>query len=569
MSLRIWLPLNGNINNQGLSNAVITALSTPTYSNNGKIGQCAYGAYKINYKQTNNEISVAFWICLTGSSQWADIFSFGTGLNRIENISASGSTSCMQHWYSTSDSAFITGQDLFTLTVGKWTHVIMTADGQNVKFYIDGQLVKTTAQTSTVSTGLFNRDYFYIGCRDGDASYPYLANLNDFRLYDHCLSQKEVKELAKGLVLHYRLAGPGQENLVTSLSAGGQTSVDGTYAVHTSRTNADTYFYANLSSSLNPGDKVTVSCDVSGFASNDYQWNFPFWSKGSGLEFWLKNGHCSKTFTVPSGVSASNRIIFDDIGVINGFTRGDSIIYIKNFKIERGGVQTPWCPNPADLLYSTLGYNNNIEYDCSGYCRNGTKSGTITWDVDSPRYTTSYKFNGSSCIKNNQFYFDSPIWTVSLWYKYNTAPTAYEGFICLSKSDGSDSNKKFAIMPNSNYIWFKAENSSATISSLKVGEWCHLAIVSNGTSATIYENGVQRATTTISSSITGAYDLVVGARASSAGAATTSVYNKGNISDVRIYTTALSADDIAELYHSAVIVDSTGKNYAYEYFEAN
>ena len=43
----------------------------------------------------------------------------------------------------------------------------------------------------------------------------------------------------------------------------------------------------------------------------------------------------------------------------------------------------------------------------------------------------------------------------------------------------------------------------------------------------------------------------------------------GNLSDFRIYATALSADDIAELYHSAVIVDNTGKSYAYEYFEAN
>ena len=41
----------------------------------------------------------------------------------------------------------------------------------------------------------------------------------------------------------------------------------------------------------------------------------------------------------------------------------------------------------------------------------------------------------------------------------------------------------------------------------------------------------------------------------------------GKASDLRIYATALSDADIAELYHSAVIVDNTGKTYAYEYFE--
>jgi hypothetical protein len=33
------------------------------------------------------------------------------------------------------------------------------------------------------------------------------ADLNDFRVYDHCLSPLEVHEIAHGLVLHYKLDG--------------------------------------------------------------------------------------------------------------------------------------------------------------------------------------------------------------------------------------------------------------------------------------------------------------------------------------------------------------------------
>ena len=37
--------------------------------------------------------------------------------------------------------------------------------------------------------------------------------------------------------------------------------------------------------------------------------------------------------------------------------------------------------------------------------------------------------------------------------------------------------------------------------------------------------------------------------------------------DFRIYATALSAEDIAELYHTAAIVDNQNNMYTYEYVE--
>ena len=51
----------------------------------------------------------------------------------------------------------------------------------------------------------------YIGKRGGDTGY-YSGKLNDVRIYDHCLSDKEVEEISKGLVLHYKLDGNGKGN---------------------------------------------------------------------------------------------------------------------------------------------------------------------------------------------------------------------------------------------------------------------------------------------------------------------------------------------------------------------
>lgn len=38
--------------------------------------------------------------------------------------------------------------------------------------------------------------------------------MNDFRIYDTALSPREIKEIAKGLVLHYPLSGFGGNNLI-------------------------------------------------------------------------------------------------------------------------------------------------------------------------------------------------------------------------------------------------------------------------------------------------------------------------------------------------------------------
>jgi len=39
MALQVWLPLNGNIKNQGLSNITVTN-NGATVNDNGKIGKC-------------------------------------------------------------------------------------------------------------------------------------------------------------------------------------------------------------------------------------------------------------------------------------------------------------------------------------------------------------------------------------------------------------------------------------------------------------------------------------------------------------------------------------------------
>ena len=40
MALKIWLPLNGNLENKGISDGTVAFVGSPTVNNTGKIGKC-------------------------------------------------------------------------------------------------------------------------------------------------------------------------------------------------------------------------------------------------------------------------------------------------------------------------------------------------------------------------------------------------------------------------------------------------------------------------------------------------------------------------------------------------
>lgn len=86
--------------------------------------------------------------------------------------------------------------------------------------YQDGVLVNS--QTFTTITDAVSRNMFlnYKAVYGGNAlPYNIPFYVNDIRIYDHCLSKREVKEISQGLILHYKLDDSNIEssqNLVTT-----------------------------------------------------------------------------------------------------------------------------------------------------------------------------------------------------------------------------------------------------------------------------------------------------------------------------------------------------------------
>ena len=204
MSLRVWLPLNGDLHNQGISNHTIALTNGNTWTSPGKIGNNALTLTKLQLIVPSTscmsgakEISYAYWIKVNTawSNDWLD------GIRWIETDGSATSTA-RQEFYTncTLIGTWYKGGAIYgkAFTPGVWTHLAGTFNYNTgeAKFYINGVL---SGSTTNINTAYYCRGDFCIGDNGVDICE------NDVRIYDHCLSAAEVREIAQGLVLHYKL----------------------------------------------------------------------------------------------------------------------------------------------------------------------------------------------------------------------------------------------------------------------------------------------------------------------------------------------------------------------------
>lgn len=595
MSLQVWLPLNGNTKNQGL-NDVQPSIGSNAIDSNGKIGSCIKVTSTIDtllpssdWDYASGNVSFGCWAYISKSELQSLVSNAtftstntsmggtllgrnsygGLGLRwKTNNIYSSETlSSVLIYTRIRNTNSNINNTSSYTIPFDTWTHIMTVCDRTNSKLslYINGELFSSVNLTVT---GSFSTGNFLICQNSWDSGNGVSSSgcwkLNDVRIYDHCLSSLEIKQISQGLVCHYKLSGIGGENIVNTSSpliSGGNTSVSNNTVTLKYKTGGslDTYFYLNITENLISGNTYTISCDASGLASGE-SCSFGMISQGSGKNFIInKNGRNSAILVPTSDVS--DKFIFDDV------LKGTSDIVLSNFKIEIGDKVTSWCPNKADTLYSTLGYSDNIEYDTSGYENNGTKTGTIKWSGDTSRYSGSYIPTTTST------YITTPLitsgysnsYTFSYWTKIsnmsgrmvwgfgngnrlNVYPTS-AGF-CWNTGDGGSN----PFQNNGTNIDFTPYN----------GAWHHYAITGDGTTTTLYIDGEKKGTAKTYKAITGTQLYISGWDTG-----TSYKWTNGNISDFRIYATCLSESDIKQLYCVPASINKTGILSAYEFVEVD
>lgn len=596
MSLVVWLPFNNSTNNQGTSTCNLGS-GSPSYSTGKVTRYCLNSGGWVNYNSSNLVIpmtttgtfSMGAWIKNkdTSVSTNAWVFVIGEGDNVCKGLwNGTGYTTNL-HWaYSSSGqniSTSINTQD------GNWHHIFFVNDKPNgtCTLWVDGQkqgsitLNSNGLNACTKELVKVNSTYYAI---------------NDFRIYNHCLSTKEIKELARGLALHYKFNFEDLYVPVEYIQSSGTQYID-TGVVPSTTLRGQVVLKPNTSY-ISEYSILGSTWSASGYFLMFYQSKIRFHSRNYVYDT-TNNATSSKTTIdfyshnlttnclIVDGVAAPNTANYGDTAdsantihifdTLNSDKRGRFTLYSCKFydndKLIRNFIP---CIRKCDSKPGLFDLVNNVFYtnsgsgeftypsttitntiiDNSGYGLNGTPSNITTTTTNIG--TSAILFNGSSSKVDYNYLPLTSNMTYVLWMKFNSTASAHiidnratsgetgyqpmyggttYGLQCYSSNGGS-------------YTW-----SSATCG-FTTGVWYHLAVVITPSNATLYINGVSKGTQsgTFGSEI-GARLMRLGARCSNAN------WFNGQMSELRVYNTALSADDIKTLYNTRESVDNTGNDY--------
>ena len=590
MALLAWYPFNGNATNNGCGEADLTVTTTPSYTNSGKLGKAlSTGGFKWSAEQTekilnNKAITIAFWIyphtnansgilfgnddqTLKGGRQYS-VFLYPTvnDLHLSWQNSASGST-------------IIGNVTSGVFPSNKWTHCCITYEKQNVNIYINGVLNKQ------YKTSAYNAESFHYETQViSNASNRYI---NDFRIYNNCLSAKEIKEISKCLIVHYPLNQfEKNANILTnsdfsSSAQSGKAYRDEskffkglpTFKIDVNGATSNTYTgYAANVKNVKPGDTITASAwvytDNVNSIDGSCEWRVYQTHTDDSANNWsgfydrskLINGKwsfVSKTYILDKNMATA---VFNFNVVKNG------TYWIGCPKVEYGTSATPWCPS----IDSSINWFDGIEYDTSGYSNNALNVGTTKTLTGSPRNNLFTKIissnpsdgnaNGASYIKGemkNTIITDCI--TLSWWSNMESWAYQDSGLLSLSNNSSQPNDYQDSAMNQFDSV-FKFYNDNGSYCDIPAeglvenNKWHHYALVYNGNNVISYRDAKQINSKNLTSKLKPFKYIYIGL--STAGGAWRKT--SGNWSDFRMYNSALNKQEIEELYNIPVSITKNG-----------
>ena len=603
MALKVWLPLDGDLRNLGCSDVTVTN-NGATVDNSGKIGKCyntTNGPIVISNLPNPSSISISFWMKRTSNTNTRQfMFTAWNGVTCELTTDGTITWAVYRNNYPTITASAIS-------TSSGWVHYCGTfspIDG--LKLYINGELKSSNSNTTAISWSTTSGQ---IGKFGSYASASML--MNDFRIYDHCLSAAEVHEIAQGLVLHYKLDDTYMETptfLDCIINDTAYNSSISKYGYNTTSNLAKTQglFYGKQCtkiSTITEGQSAQPYCYFSNLFTSDGT-NAPEY-KALSFDYYTT---CPTTtwlniYKLGSGTGTATWKTISSAGTRTGtYTNSSSSILVtpnewNHIEVIFHGTTTAnaewgYCVNGPThtsnanyyFLFANIqleqndhvtGYgenlHNNIIQDSSGYGHNGTITGNISTSTNSSRYSHSiYLPSGNTdYITTNDVIgnFSTGI-TMNIWFKSNcnTPGNNYHEIFNIATAV---QDFEFAIHKSGYFRGGMVINGTRYVdntnnTNITDGTWHMITMTYDGTTLRRYVDGIDKKDTTISGTLTStSCKFLLGHYGTN-----TSYYAKeAYLSDARIYVTPLLDTDIKLLYNVGMKIDNLGEVHSFEFDE--
>lgn len=613
MSLILWMPLSGDFENQGIINMQPISMTNIEWITGKLCSKCLYikrtpsNTITVPELIGKEEFSISIWWKLNESdmssasnyTRFFSVFMDTDGMEsiyRIEHCNNTTQPGTVQSLFPRNGNNFSPGYRGYGSHSGRkyqWNHEVVCVDKHTAKWYLNGQQVHTLSVSDIFKNYMHLTGKLYLGQNGA------MTQLQDFRIYDHCLSVKEVKELSKGLILHYPLSSPYSEPVTElygekyanglALAKNGFTSNSCTdedgilytnyYFSKSPESTKDTWFSISFGGyPFTAGKTYTISVDYRVNSCQNCDFTLRHARIGNDyfgcktLSLITKNNvgkgwqHASITQIIPDkfDYNGTEKICKPQIewytGNLKNPTTDTTTVRSMNFDLKNVQV----IEKDHDLPFGTRA---GIEFDCSGYGNNGTMEleTAPSWNSDNIKYNGCYNFVPKQIIKSM-----SDLWknrslndlTITLWMRPNRAIN-WGGAGGIMADLGNCAcftfyNNTWQFNDGTKWVSYSCGGST-------LGEWGHYACTLKDNVIKIYKDGNLISTNTnpdIDKIVTSKHFVCLGCDFPGG-----DEYFTGKLSDFRIYATALSDSDIKDLYETKFSLDNNGNLFIGELIE--
>lgn len=642
MGLQVWMPMIGNINNQGLSNFSY-------FSGNYVQGTCSTFGKCLNVPNSSpigftadglvnaKKFSVCFWTLASDATKadWNQMLwlgdkktdgSYGSNF-RFESCSKTYTYPRACSFHNNDKNAITAGSRILGSSYNTWYHVCVTYDGTELKSYTNGNLIGTDVGNGGYLTG-----YVQIG------SANYFGLMNDLRIYDEVISQKQIRSIYNLQIIHYPLNNiyeVGITNKYSGDAAEGALNYDNTHITRTKLTDERGYNYKlsytgtgkdlwhglQIGSSFpfTAGRKYYYSCKVrchsksntqlflrAARCNNDWVTNMVDTLNADGkwheytvyqtvnanfdrsgttvtcnpwVEFYTNDMSTSgtsytfdvdiKDVQVTEGQKypfIANEMVTSSVSDISGYSNNASVGIGAQYSVSNTSLNI--LDDSVSVDDTTLSVQNASVTDTTLSLASNNASVGIGIGVQSPRYDACYYFSAKSYLKfPNPIYAKKTIYglTINMWVKLNSGCGGYATI--LSGLNNPTSNFPWLAVNTEgsglwSYIWSNAPQCGHGMSNelLSLNTWYMITYVFNGGSVYWYLNGVRKGDITKYTTLNYINaDMEYLALGNSYTGTNWNTNFCGWISDFRMFTTVLSADDVKALYQNSASITSTGQ----------